>query len=433
MLALALAGCLGPSFISQLGTTMGDNMTALPVLASLLLVLRWRDRLGHGGRGGAGAALAAGLLMGCAAGLKLTNAGYALALCLSLLALDAGWRQRWQAAVLFGVGVLGGMAVSAGHWYWRMWQVFGNPLFPQFNNIFHGPLAQPIGIGDTGWLPRGALEKWLWPFIATLDPLRVGELPLRHLLWPLLYLAFAALAVLWLARLPRRGPAPRAMGAPPRVALLFAALSYVIWLNLFGIYRYLAPLELLAPLLFWLLMGYLLPPPRARSWSRALLLLAVCSVLSSASWSRARWGPQAYDVATPDLPQPRQSVVLMLHAPMGWLVPFFPDTLAFVSLGAGFPASPAYVARMHAMLAERSGPHYAMLAAQAPPLPGQALDTALQAQRLRQGAETLAGYGLRLAAAQCRTYLALAGRTRHAYQLCPVQSAAPSPRDSRTR
>jgi hypothetical protein len=429
ILLLALAGCMGPSFVSQLATTMGDNTTALLVLGALLLLLRRWPLLRAGGRAGAWAALAAGLLMGAAAGLKLTNAVYALALCLALLALDSGWRQRWQAAVLYGFGVLGGIAVTAGHWYWRMWEVFGNPLFPQFNNLFHGPLALPIGVGDAGWLPRSALEKWLWPFIITLDPRRVCELPLRHLIWPMLYLAFAALALLWLGRLARRRPSPRAMTAPVRMLLLFTGLSYLIWLHLFSIYRYLGPLELLAPMLFWLLMAYLLEPDRARGWSRVLLLIAACSVLSSASWSRARWGEQAYDVATPVLPQPEQNMVLMLNVPMGWLVPFFPDRLAFVSLGAGFPESPAYVERVHAMMARRSGPFYAMLAADAPPI----RDAGVQPQRQRDGAATLARYGLLLDTGHCTNYLALLGRTRHAYQLCPVQPALSPPRDSRTR
>jgi len=435
IIALAWAGCMGPGFISQLGTTMGDSSTALLVLSAMLLVVRCWPLLQAGGRRGAAAAWSAGLLAGCAAGLKLTNAGYALALCLSLFALDAGWRQRWQAVVLIGFGVLGGIAISAGHWYWRMWQVFGNPLFPQFNDRFPGPLAAPMGVGDSGWLPHGALEKWFWPFITTLQPRRISELPLRHLIWPMLYTAFAALTLLWITRLLRRRPAPRTMAAPARMLLWFAALSYLIWLNLFSIYRYLAPLELLAPLMFWLLMAYLLTPAVAQLWSRALLLLAFSSVLSTASWGRAHWGSQAYEVQTPALPHPEQNMVLVLNAPMGWLATFFPDQLAFVSLGAGFPESAAYAARMQAMLAARSGPFYAMLEAEAPP----AINAGRQAERLQQGAATLARYELRLDVGNCRTYVALVGRTRHAYQLCPVQPAplsplSPlSPRDSRTR
>jgi len=433
MVLLALAGCLGPGFMSELGNTMGDNVTALAVLASLLVVLRHWDAL----RGGALApALGAGLLMGCAAGLKLTNAVYAVALCLALFTLDAGWRQRFQAAVLFGVGVLGGLALCAGHWFWRMWTVFGNPLFPQFNDRFLGPLAAPIGVGDNSWLPRGALEKWFWPFIHTLHPGRVGELPLRHLLWPMLYTGFAALALVlalrWLrarAGTPARGWVPAAPMAPQiRLLLVFVPLSYVLWMQLFSIYRYLVPIELLAPLTLWLLLARLLPPPAARNWGAACLLLAACCVFSAGGWSHSRWAARAFTVETPALPDPAQNLVFTVHVqpPVGWLVPFFSPRLAFVSLGRSFPESAAYRARVADMVATRRGPFYVMLAAEAAPRKGwrDAAEQAAAAQRMRErvahAGATLAGYGLALDAASCRDYLAMTGARRLDYQLCAV-------------
>ena len=431
MVSLALAGCLGPGFLSELGNTMGDNLTALAVLGALLSVLRHWERLR---RGAVAAALGAGLLMGCAAGLKLTNAVYALALCLALLTLDAGWRRRCRAALLFGVGVLGGIALTAGHWFWRMWHVFGNPLFPQFNDRFRGPLAAPLGIGDTSWLPHGALEKWLWPFLHTLQPARVGEVPLRHLLWPMLYTAFAALALLTALRwLRARGSASMAapaapMPAPTRLLLVFIAFSYGLWMHLFSIYRYLVPVELLAPLALWLLLHHLLPPAPARAWGVACLLLAAGSVFSAGGWSHSRWAMRAFTVQTPALPHPEQNLVFLVHAhpPMGWLVPFFSERLAFVSVGAGFPESPAYLARVRAMLAQRRGPFYVMLYAETAPRNGwrdQAERDRAQGDgrlRLAQGAATLAHYGLALDAASCREYLSMTGQRRSAYQLCVV-------------
>nr|WP_315402264.1 glycosyltransferase 87 family protein [uncultured Duganella sp.] len=431
-LLLALAGCAGPGFLSGLGNTMGDNLTALGVLGALLLLLRQWPRLRQGAPL---AALGAGVLMGAAAGLKLTNAVYALALCLALFALDGDWRRRCQAAFVFGVGVLGGMAVTGGHWYWRMWQQFGNPLFPQFNDRFGGPLAAPIGVGDARWLPQGALEKLLWPFIHTLHPQRVSELPLRHLLWPMLYVAFAALALALAARW-ARGPdaarAPAATAPPQRLLLAFVALSYGLWLHLFSIYRYLVPVELLAPLALWLLLHALMAPAAARRWGTLCLLLAACSVASVSNWGHTRWALRAFSVETPSLPHPEQNLVFIVHndPPMGWLVPFFSERLAFVSLGGGFPESPAYVARARAMLAARRGPFYAMLYAEAPPRKGWP-DAAARAraeqagrERLARGAATLEHYGLALDAASCRQYGSASGTHPFAYRLCQV---APRP------
>lgn len=398
-LLLALAGCIAPGFLSELGNSMGDNMTALCVLGSLLIVLaRWERP----------ALLAAGLVMGVGVGLKLTNATYALALCLALLAVAGPLWRRIGAAFRFGVGTLAGMAASAGFWYWKMWQVFGNPLFPQFNNWFQGPLATPIGIGDTGWLPKGLAEKLLWPFIFTLHPKRVIEVTLHQVMWPILYVAFCALALRVLI------PGARAPLRPQvRAFLVFFALSYLAWLNLFGIYRYLVPLELLAPLALWLVAHALMPVPFAPRAAGCAILLACMAIFPIGGWGHAGWRARAFDAAVPAIAQPAQSMVFTVHGdpPMGWLVPFFPAQLAFVALGSGFPESALFRTRVDAMIAARSGPLYVML--QHPKDGNQAV--------LDRAAEVLARYGMRVEAGSCVPFDAWIGRARTPEQLCTVQ------------
>ena len=114
---LSLAGCLGPAFLSELGNTMGDNTTAVFVLSALALVIWQLPRIVEGGPPGAITLVAGGLLMGAGVGLKLTNAVYAVALCLSLLALPVPWLRRPVIAFTFGVGVLVGIAATSGYWF----------------------------------------------------------------------------------------------------------------------------------------------------------------------------------------------------------------------------------------------------------------------------------------------------------------------------
>lgn len=397
-LLLALAGCLAPGFLSELGNSMGDNMTALCVLGSLLMVLaRWEYP----------ALLAAGLVMGIGVGLKLTNATYALALCLALLAAAGPLWRRVGAAFRFGVGVLAGIAASAGFWYWKMWQVFGNPLFPQFNNWFHGPLAAPIGIGDTAWLPRSLAEKLLWPFIFTLNPKRVIEVALHQVMWPILYVAFCALALRALM------PGAARLSAPVRAFLLFFALSYLAWLNLFGIYRYLVPLELLAPLALWLIAHALIPAPLAPRAAGATILVTCLAIFPIGAWGHAGWRVRAFDAVVPAIAQPAQSMVFTVHGdpPMGWLVPFFPADLAFVALGSGFPESQPFRARVDAMIAARAGPLYVML--QHPKDGNQAV--------LEKAAAVLARYGMRIEEGSCVPFDAWIGRSPSGEQLCTLQ------------
>lgn len=406
---LAAAGCAGPAFLSELGNTMGDNLTALFVLGAILLVLQGQSgtRL-----------LVAGLVMGLGTGLKLTNAVYALALCLALLVVDGTPLQRLQRAFVFGIGVLAGIAVSSGHWYWTMWQQFGNPLFPQLNALFHSPMAAEIGIGDTGWLPKSFLERLLWPFIFTLDPRRVCELPLRHLLWPVLYTG--TIVLLALLATGRR----RLAGVDRGVLMLlgFGTLAYLMWMSLFSIYRYLVPLELLAPLWCWQLLA-LLAPGRTRL-AAACIALCACSAVTVGNWGHGGRAP-AFTVEVPEFAQPAQSLVYIVQAPSGWYVPLFPADVRFISLGAGFPESPAWLARADAMRRARSGPFYVLLEADRadPAAQRSASELAEAAQRnnetLARAARTLSDHGLALLG-NCRPYRAQIGEARFSYQLCEV-------------
>lgn len=423
---LALAGTLGAGFLTQIGNSMGDNMTSLLVLSAVLMVLSNFDRLALGGWRGAAPSIGAGIVMGLGTGLKLTNATYALALCLALFALPAGVWPRLRAALIFGVGVLAGIATSAGHWYWKMWTVFGNPLFPQFNDRFHGPLAAPIGIGDTGWLPKGLAEKFLWPFIFAIDSKRVGELKLTLLIWPMLYTAFILLAI----KLVFRRPIPPAgeAAARNRMLLAFFGLAYLGWLNLFGIYRYLIPLELIAPLVLWLLLHRLMSARFAAGIGAAAVTLCAIAGLPHASWGHAWWARTAFSAEVPAFAQPRQNIVFTVHGdpPMGWLVTRFPTSLAFVSLGSGFPESQAYRDRIAAMTASRQGPFYVMLQADrhdpSTPRNESELRQAQEANRkaLEQAQEVLSRYGFGLDQASCQAHPAFTGQNRWTYQLCTV-------------
>ncbi|MHA4869357.1 hypothetical protein ACXZ1M_16820 [Duganella sp. PWIR1] len=372
---LAAAGLCAPGFLSELGNTMGDNLSALPVLASLYLVLRGWDTLAQRSAPTSPALsllpalrvlLAAGVAMGLGAGLKLTNALYAVALCATLLSVPLPWWQRLRLSLLFGIGVLGGMAVSGGWWFLKMWQTFGNPVFPQFNNIFRSPLAPEQGVIDVFFRPQGVLENLLWPFIFMFNTRRVSEIPLKLAVWPLLYLALLAVAAVWLLR--RRSanltPTPTPTLAPRSgFLLLFVALAYLVWMRMFSIYRYLVPLELLAPLAIWLAWRYI--APQAQRLAVLVLAALALGVFPMANWGHAAWADQSFSAELPPIAKPADSIVFFAQPdpPSGWMATFLPPEVRVIALGTGMPEAPAWRARQLAAIAERSGPHYLLLSA----------------------------------------------------------------------
>ncbi|CAN7693988.1 hypothetical protein LJR289_005564 [Pseudoduganella sp. LjRoot289] len=479
-LLLAVAGMCGAGFLSELGNSMGDNMTSLLVLSALAVLLKRWDRLRRWSAAAALAAIASGFVMGLGTGLKLTNVTYAVALCLAFFIVPGSLWLRFRLAFVFGLGTLAGIAVTAGWWFLKMWQTFGNPLFPQFNDIFRSPLAMPLGVIDNFHMPKNALEALFWPVVFSFDFTRVSELVLRQTIWPILYLLFAGVCV-WLLY---RRVTKKSGGLPPlspraQFLMLFFAVAYLGWMKLFGIYRYLVPVELLAPLLVWVLLQRVLAPAAARrvgGWALAFTTLAVFPFVT---WGHASWASKSFSAEVPPFTQPASSIVFTAHAhpPMGWMATFMPKEVSVISLGSGFPETPAYVARIKAVVDSRPGPHFAMLYAsknyketsmqkklelvqalgltgspascatldkllqrvrfqvQMKPLPGAKdgqhctlelqpkyrMDLAQLDREVVAAAEkNLANYGLKLDGPACKIYPAAIGADPYPYQLCPV-------------
>jgi hypothetical protein len=431
-LCLAMAGMLGPGFIAQLGNTMGDNLTALFILGAVWLVLRHWEAFAQAR--GTAQVLLAGLVMGLGVGLKLTNGIYAPALCVALLLVPAAFAIRIRMAFLFGVGVLAGMAITAGHWFWKMWTLFGNPLYPQFNTLFHSPMAAATGIADLRFMPHDLVEKVLWPFIFAMHPERVSEIRLSMVAWPILYIAFIAFIFTTLRRHSAVAGTDVSERSRATALLAFFALSYLVWLNLFGIYRYLVLLELVTPLVVWLIAQRLFYRQLAGKVAGLLILLIVVSSVPSKNWGRVGWGKQTLRAEVTAIANPAQSLVLTVHVdpPMGWIATYYPPDLAFVSLVPGFE-SERYLQRVTEMMAQRSGPFYVLLSDS-----GAGVDSRMSAQRTQSGiardaqinqdaGRVLAARGLQFAAAACVRHPAYVGNDRLYYRMCPVTPLASTP------
>jgi hypothetical protein len=177
----------------------------------------------------------AGLWLGVALGLKLTVGPFVVATVIALLVLGVRGRQLLVAVG----GVTAGFLVTAGWWMVLLWNSFGNPLFPYYNNIFRSASAPPVHPNDDRF---GAGDVWsilAFPFRVLRGSAVYSEVQFRD--WrvvAVLVLGCLVATVKW-----RRA---ERIGRRPLAVVVVMVVGTVIWLLQFGIYRYFAFGELLA-------------------------------------------------------------------------------------------------------------------------------------------------------------------------------------------
>jgi hypothetical protein len=346
-LALTLVGMLGAINLAEIGTSYGDNILSLPVLAALWLIVRFRQRLCASVRSGWPIAVAAGLLAGSALGLKQPFAVYCVGLCLAFFGLNAPFLRRLVLAFIFGLGVLAGTALTSGFWLLEMWQRFQNPLFPYFNEFFKSPWGAIGSYRDERYIPQHIAMWLLFPFWFSFDPNQVSEVAFRDLRFPLLYgllLALGAGAVLRLRGKNEIVEAPsgdRDARAMTRFLIIFMVVSFVLWMKLFSVYRYAVVGEFLAPLTIYLVLGAVLRNPQRQV--RATLAAVVFLLVTTAPghWGRRPWTSDYFDANLPALAAQRNSIVLVTgHDPIGYLIPYFPPQVRFLRI-QGYMTGPS--------------------------------------------------------------------------------------------
>jgi len=147
-----------PIMLSEVGTPIADISTGVFVVGGWLA-------LAHALRSGRLALLVlAGALCGFAAALKLSNAIYAAAVVPALVFLPGSWVQRVRGALGYGLACVVVFAAVALPWGLTVWQHFGNPVLPLFNQWFASPDFPTAPLRYERFLPASASDFLLRPF-----------------------------------------------------------------------------------------------------------------------------------------------------------------------------------------------------------------------------------------------------------------------------
>ena len=376
--ALALLGMVGVGNLSEIGTTFYDNVVSLgPLTALWLLLRRHREMLELRLSAVAATLLLAGLVSGIAVGLKETMVTLPLGLCLAFLFVPTTLERRLGLAFLYGIGVTLGVALSAGPWMLELWRLYGNPIFPFYNQLFRSPWALPEDYRQFFYLPGSLWTRIFFPFAYLRDPHLTAEVDFRDLriLACFVLLPLAALSALvggsWrrVAQTAAQGgsapPPAAAHGWEQRYLLTAFAVGYVVWVAVFCIYRYLIAYEMLAPLVIVLAIARLPLGARARALLSLAVLALVVATMKPTDWIRVPWSEHWVSATPPKLADPDHSLVLITgHEPLSYLIPFFPPAVRFLRIHSGFtgPYEPEvrFNPEMRGIVARHQGPLFVL-------------------------------------------------------------------------
>ena len=406
-LLLAMAGILSIGFLSEVGTTFHDNIGALFCLLSVLVVVLSINSILENKKRAIWGIVLSGLVIGLGAGCKLVIAIYAMAICFSFFILPVSLINRLKFSVIFGVAVLLGLSLTEGYWFYKIWDEFGNPFFPQFNHIFSGDLAQSTPMRDFRFLPKSFWEKLIYPLIFTIYPRRVAEHPYIQINWLILYVTVIIFLSNRLINFFRMSSSFRSLSPEANFLIAYLCLGYLLWLNIFGIYRYIINLELLLPLVLFIVLTTIIKS----KWSPKdiaiiIMVMSFVNVIIAPDWGHAPWAKKTFYITSQDIQNKDTKIVFLAGQPLAWLIPALNTNAHFIQLIPNFSVSDAYWRRAQSFISD--GDYYVILGR------GKKYSAVKVDERLHK-------IGLFLNRSTCKTMDAYLGATVIQYNYCKVQ------------
>jgi hypothetical protein len=361
-----------PILLNQFGSSYADIITSEVVLGGwLLLVVALQTP-------SAKYIAAAGLLLGAASALKLTNSVHALSAGVLLLFIPVRWSGKLRYAGLFGVAVALSLIMVCLPWSIRLEQHFGNPLFPVLNGIFRSPQFPTARMLDYRFMPDSLANALLRPFQILMPAYMVDdELQAPDVRYAVLLIASVALVLRWAWKRRGRGRLPLAPATVSGRALLALGCAFladwVLWLTASGNGRYFMSGACIAAVLVVVIIFRLCTAPKARAYALTAVLGAQLAQLYLGAgyrlhlpWDGGPWFEVTVPAALPSTPALYLSYGVQSNS---FIVPFLPRGSAFVNVAGDYPLGPdgANGAQLEALV-HRFSPHLMVIAREERPL-----------------------------------------------------------------
>ena len=319
----ALSGVYATDFLSELGNTMGDTLTGVFSVVGFGSLLKARQE------GRRIFESLSGVSFGIAAGLKLTNGIYLLGILVTLGIVALFFREQIFPLIRVAISGVAGFLLVGGYWIWALWKRFENPIFPFYNRFFHSSYAIFSNFSDTRWFPHSLTEWMFFPFFFTPSH-QIMELSVENFAFMFIYTLIITYLIVKMVSIVRRSKESLRLSENERLLLIFFGVSFVIWELVFSYYRYLSPLESLAPMAILVLLRQLLEKIYTVVYVGILVFMAFH--IEYPDWGRIPWGKSYFGVETSGLHLPQSAMVLVgSHLPV-FLIPDLPRGFVYVRI-----------------------------------------------------------------------------------------------------
>ncbi len=402
--ALSFFAMTGGMTLTLYGTHYYDNVLSLFTLSGLAILVVRREEMAAGSLLSIAKWCAlAGFITGCAAGLKFPMAPFAMGFAAALIAVGGDRKRLITRLAAGGLGGIIGFLACAGFWMWKMQVLTGNPLFPYFNDVFHSPLALDSPYRDMRFLQYGWWNILTYPIRFSIDYRVADDIPYDDIRIGIAYVVVIAALVVWFAG--KRSKDPLADPVATRIVFAFAAVSYIFWLKLFAIHRYILQLEMLAPLMIAMAVGLLPLSRRVQFVTIGALLCFALLFTRSEHLEGAPLGDPYISVDLPKIPDAKHTMVVMTgDAPLGFIAPSLPPEVPVLRIDGWMmqPEDGSYLTReMRRRVAAHKGPLFLIA----------------DAYDMGRASAAVVDYGLAIDWQKCRIFTTnLTG----AYQWCPL-------------
>lgn len=277
----------------EIGTLFGDIQSSIFICIAIYIYLRFifdkdskiRTKL----------IFFAAMLLGAVLGLKLNSVSMIAGL---FVACVFNYRKIDSILKIFLYSIIGfilGFVIVNGYWYWLIYLHFKNPFFPLYNNIFKSQFGSFYKIVEhmyTYAMPDTIPDKLLYPFLFVKSYFNkgFGSWSIPYIDWRYPLIALSVIYMLIKSFLTRQKQYEMVSKDKINFLLVFFIVSYIIWLNLFPIVRFIFPLIVVGCILMCFVVfdianfiNRLFPQQRIVKYITASLMLVFLTVIIAKS------------------------------------------------------------------------------------------------------------------------------------------------------